>query len=104
VQAFLKSRQDVAKDTDKNELVVTSPANGSAYLYMPDPNLRDHQRIPFTANGGSNSTDLHWFVNDNYVGASKSGEPLFWPLTKGMHRVVCSDTHGTSRSVRFSVK
>lgn len=104
VAAFLKSRQDPEKDVTKNELVITSPANGSAYLFMPDEDQQERQRIPFTANTGSSSADLHWFVNDNYVGATKSGGTLFWPLSKGTHRVVCSDTRGSSRSVRISVK
>lgn len=104
VDAFLKSRQDLGKDATKNELVMTSPANGSAYRFMPDEHQEDHQRIPFTANCGDSAADIHWFVNDSYVGASKSGDPLFWPLSKGVHRVVCSDTRGVSRSVRISVK
>jgi len=104
VEAFLKSRQNLEKDRTKNELVITSPANGSAYLYVADANQQEHQRIPFVANSGNTSVDLHWFVNDSYVGVSKSGETLFWPLSKGMHHVVCSDTHGASRSVRISVK
>lgn len=104
VEDFLKSRQEAGKELAKSELVVTSPANGSAYLFMPNENQQQHQRIPFTANCGNASTELHWFVNDSYVGESKSGEPLFWPLSKGAHRVVCSDTRGASRSVRISVK
>ncbi len=104
VEAFMKSRQDVGKATAKNELVVTSPANGSAYLFMPDENQQENQRIAFTAKSDSTSSDLHWFVNDRYVGASKSGGTLFWPLSKGTHHVVCSDTRGASRSVRISVR
>lgn len=104
VEAFLESRLDQGKDVTKPELVITSPATGSSYLIMPDANQQKHQRIPFTANSGSSSADLHWFVNDSYVGASKSGEPLFWPLKNGTHRVVCSDTVGASRSVHISVK
>jgi penicillin-binding protein 1C len=104
VDAFLKSRQDLGKDTAKNELVMTSPANGSVYRFMPDEHQENHQRIPFAANCGDSAADIHWFVNDRYVGASKSGDPLFWPLSKGVHRVVCSDTGGVSRSVQISVK
>lgn len=104
VAAFLKSREDAGKEVTKNELVITSPANGSAYLFMPDEDQQERQRIPFTANTGNASTELHWFVNDSYMGATKPGEPLFWPLSKGTHRVVCSDTRGASRSVRISVK
>lgn len=104
VEAFLKIRQGPQKDKAKNELAITSPARGSAYLFMPDEIQQDNQRIPFTANSGNPSADLHWFVNDSYVGVSKSGTPLFWPLSKGTHRVVCSDTLGASRSVSISVK
>ena len=103
VDAFLKSRQQAANEAGKHELVITSPANGSAYLFMPDTAQPDSQRIPFTANTG-NAADLHWFVNDSYLGTSKSGGTIFWPLSKGTHRVVCSDTQGASRSVRISVK
>jgi membrane carboxypeptidase/penicillin-binding protein PbpC len=103
VDAFLKSRQQAANEAGKHELVITSPANGSAYLFMPDTAQPDSQRIPFTANTG-NAADLHWFVNDSYLGTSKSGATIFWPLSKGTHRVVCSDTQGASRSVRISVK
>lgn len=104
VQTFLQHRQDKGKAAEKNELVVTSPAHGSAYLYLPDANLHENQRIPFIATSSRSSAELHWFVNDRYIGASPSGEPLFWPLAKGTHRIVCSDSHGTSRSVRISVK
>jgi penicillin-binding protein 1C len=104
VDAFLKSRQDAGKGAAKNGLVITSPANGSAYLFMPDADQRDYQRIPFTAKSANSAAELHWFVNDSYIGAAKSGETVFWPLSKGTHRVVCSDTQGASRNIRFSVR
>ena len=104
VDAFLKSRQDAGKGAAKNRLVITSPANGSAYLFMPDADQRDYQRIPFTAKSGNSAAELHWFVNDSYIGAAKSGETVFWPLSKGTHRVVCSDTQGASRNIRISVR
>ena len=46
---------------------------------------------------------LHWFVNDGYIGAARSGDTLFWNLCVGTHVVVCSDTRGASRSVRIVV-
>lgn len=103
VEEFLRSRQDAGKEAEKSELVITSPANGSAYLFMPDAD-QQHQRIPFSAKSGHAAADLHWFVNDSYIGAAKSGGTVFWPLSKGTHRVVCSDAQGASRSVRISVK
>ena len=101
VAAFLKSRQQAA---GKREVVITSPANGSAYRFMSDAAQPDHQRIPFTASTGNATAELHWFVNDRYIGAAKSGATLFWPLSKGTHHIVCSDTRGTSHSVRIAVK
>lgn len=103
VDAFLRSR-DAGDKVAKNELVITSPAGGSAYLLMPDEDPQKNQRIPFTAKSGDPTADLHWFVNDSYIGASKTGEAVFWPLRRGTHRVACSDTRGASRSVRISVK
>ncbi len=104
VEAYLKSRRTAGRGTATNELVITSPANGSAYLFMPDADQREFQRIPFTAKSADAAADLHWFVNDSYIGASKSGDTVFWPLSKGSHRVVCSDTRGANRCVRISVK
>ena len=104
VEAFLKTRQRADESADKNELVITTPANGSSYLYLPDTHEPQNQRIPCTANFSNSSADLHWFVNDNYIGASKSGGTIFWPLRKGRHRIVCADTNGKSRAVVISVK
>jgi len=62
------------------------------------------QRIAFTATFSNPSVDLHWFVDEHYIGASKSGGSVFWPLDKGKHRIVCSDGKGKSRAVAISVK
>jgi membrane carboxypeptidase/penicillin-binding protein PbpC len=48
--------------------------------------------------------DLHWFVNDQYLGTSKSGGNLFWSLRKGTHRIVCTDPSGKSQDVVISVR
>jgi len=104
VEAFLKSRQSAQADADKSELVITTPANGSAYLYMPDVDQPRNQRIPLSASFTNASTDLHWFVNDTYLGATKSGDTIFWPLSKGRHRIVCADTNGRNCRVVITVK
>ena len=104
VEAFHKSQQTAHAADNKSELVIATPANGSAYRFMPDADQPQHQRIPFTANSSNPAADLHWFVNDQYLGASKSGETLFWPLAKGSHRIVCADPNGRSRRVVISVR
>lgn len=102
VEAFLRTRPAAAAGA--GELVITAPADGSSYLYLPEMDPSRNQRIPFTASFSNSAAELHWFVNDHYLGTSKSGVPLFWPLSKGRHRVVCSDPMGTSRGVVISVR
>jgi membrane carboxypeptidase/penicillin-binding protein PbpC len=85
-------------------LTITSPADGSTYLYVRDANPRGGQRIPLTATAGDSSATLHWFVNDAYIGGSRSGGTVFWDLRTGTHRVVCSDSSGASRSIRIVVR
>jgi penicillin-binding protein 1C len=103
VAEFLRSRGDAEAMAGHSGLAITSPANGSAYLFVRDANPRGGQSIPLTATAGDPAATLHWFVNDHYIGASQSGGTLFWELRAGTHRVVCSDTRGASRSVRISV-
>ena len=104
VETFLKAHPNAGGNPGKNDLVITDPANNSSYLYLPDPDPQHNQRIPFTATSGNPVADLHWFVDDQYVGVSKSGTSVFWPLSKGKHRIVCSDASGRNRAVAISVK
>jgi len=104
VESFLKTHENNEKDAGKIELVITTPANGSSYLYMPDMNHQRNQRIPFVANFSNSSAILHWFVNDGYIGTSRSGEAIFWHLSQGKQRIVCSDGKGKNCGVFISVK
>jgi penicillin-binding protein 1C len=104
VAEFLRSRGETDAMAGNNGLAITSPADGSAYLLVREANPRGGQSIPLTATAGNPAATLHWYVNDQYIGASRSGGTLFWDLRAGTHRVVCSDTRGASRSIRISVK
>lgn len=104
VAGFLRSRGDAGSMAANTGLTITSPADGSTYLYVRDANPRGGQRIPLTATAGDSSTTLHWFVNDAYIGGSRSGGTVFWDLRTGTHRVVCSDSSGASRSIRIVVR
>jgi penicillin-binding protein 1C len=104
VAGFLRSRGDAGSMAANTGLTITSPADGSTYLYVRDANPRGGQRIPLTATAGDSSATLHWFVNDAYIGGSRSGGTVFWDLRTGTHRVVCSDSSGASRSIRIVVK
>lgn len=105
VAEFLRTRGHAeAMAADGGGLAITSPADGSAYLVVRDANPAGRQRIPLTATAGDPAAALHWFVNDQYIGESRSGGTLFWDLRPGSHRVVCSDARGASRTVRISVR
>ena len=104
VESFLQTQRASDSSIEELDLVITTPANGSSFLYLPDFSQSQNQRIPLTASFSNASADLHWFVNDHYVGASKSGGTLFWPLSKGQHHIVCADPRGRSRDVHISVR
>jgi penicillin-binding protein 1C len=101
VAGFLRARGETG--AANSGLTITSPANGSTYLYVRDANPRVGQRIPLTATAGDPSATLHWFVNDAYIGGCPSGGTVFWDLRVGTHRVVCSDSRGASRDIRIVV-
>lgn len=103
VADFLRSSDATATDNGGG-LAISSPADGSAYLFVRDANPRIGQRIPLTATAADATSALHWFVDDTYLGESRSGETIFWPLSAGTHRIVCSDSRGASRSVRITVR
>lgn len=104
VAEFLRIRGDAESMGGDGGLAITSPANGSSYLFVRDANPRGGQRIPLTATAGDPAATLHWFVNDTYIGESRSGGTVFWDLRAGTHHVVCSDSRGASRSIRIVVK
>ncbi len=103
VAEFLRQRGDAGGAVEGAGLAITSPADGSSYLYVRDSLSPGRQSIPLTATAGSPRARLHWFVNDRYLGESRSGESLFWDLRPGVHRVVCADDSGASRSARIVV-
>lgn len=82
---------------------IATPARGSTFRWMDD--LKEGtQQIPLNAVGERNGERLHWFVNDQPVGISHSGESLFWPMERGSHQIVCSTDQGMSDRIQITVK
>ncbi len=83
-------------------LRITSPAAGSTFRLVDawDPAA---QRLPLDAAGAPPGEPLHWFVNDQPLGTAPAGTPLFWPLARGAHWIVCCTAAGASARVRIRV-
>ncbi len=48
--------------------------------------------------------DLHWFVDDTWLGVSAPNVPLHWALQRGPHVIACADTRGHTDALRITVE
>ena len=103
VASFLARRTAPAADESAAALRIRSPARGSTYRWLPDLTV-DAQRLALDAASDRAGETLHWFVNDQPIGRSCAGEPLFWPLTPGTHTIVCSTARGLSDRIQIAVE
>ena len=105
VAQFL-ARQRAAPTTPVTKVArvrITSPAPGSSFRLVEDL-AGTEQRLPLNAAGLGSAGALHWFENDRYLGATRGGEPLFWPLARGHHQFVACDAAGHSDRVAITVE
>lgn len=103
IAAFLNRRATPEPAEPAASVRIRSPARGSTYRWMPDLEV-DAQRLALDAASDRAGETLHWFVDDRPVGKSRSGEPLFWPLARGTHQIVCSSVRGPSDRVQIAVE
>lgn len=82
---------------------ILSPARDSAYRRLNGLEM-DAQQLALTATSDEPGERLHWFVNDRPVGHSRPGQPLFWPLARGKHQIVCSSARGASDHIQIAVE
>ena len=103
VASFLARRAAPAADEPAEALRIRSPARGSTYRWLPDLAV-DAQKLALDAASDRAGETLHWFVDDIPVGRSHAGAPLFWPLARGPHQIVCSTARGLSDRVQIAVE
>ena len=103
VASFLARRAAPAADEPAAALRIRSPARGSTYRRLPDLDV-DAQQLALDAASDRAGETLHWFVDDRPVGRSRAGAPLFWPLERGPHQIVCSTARGLSDRVAIAVE
>ncbi len=104
VASFLARRATpVAEEEPAAAVRILAPARGSIYRWMPDLDV-DAQKLALDAASDRAGERLHWFIDDRPVGQSRAGTPLFWPLQRGTHQIVCSSVRGPSDRVEIAVE
>lgn len=103
VASFLARRAAPAAEEPAEALRIRSPARGSIYRWLPDLDV-NAQKLALDAASDRAGETLHWFVDDIPVGRSQAGAPLFWPLARGTHQIVCSTARGLSDRVEIAVE
>lgn len=81
---------------------ITSPARGSTFRWIEGLSGAE-QHLTLSASGAGGGA-LHWFDNDRYLGATRRGEPLLWPLARGRHQFVACDEASHSDRVAITVE
>ncbi len=87
---------------EKSSLHVVSPTNGAIY-FIPN-GVRNAGFIPLQAFTSSKDGNVHWFVNDKYQGATKSGETMEIESEGLSMRIVCQDASGNSKTIQISIE
>jgi len=74
--------------------IITSPQSGVKYSLRMKKS--ENARISFTAVTDADAKTLYWFMNQNFVGKSRSGEPFFISPGPGHYVVRVVDDRGRS--------
>lgn len=85
-----------------NPPIITSPQAG--VVYNVRTRSRSGNRIPLTAVTDADARALYWFLNRNFVGKSKSGEPFFITPEPGQYIVRVVDDRGRSDLKDISIQ
>ncbi len=81
---------------------IVSPLRGVTHIQR----LNKREPVYLRAEAGTDSTTLHWFVDDTLVGSSKPGDAIAWnPPQAGSYLLRVVDTQGRSdiRKVQFEL-
>ena len=103
VASFLARRAAPAPEEAAEAVRILAPARGSSYRWMAGLET-DAQRLALEAASDRAGEAIHWFVDDRSVGTARAGQPLFWPLERGTHQIVCSTARGLSDRVQIAVE
>lgn len=105
IAAFLaRSRQPAAPEAGDSAaagpLRITSPSPNSVWR-RPE---RGTAALALEARGAVPGEMLYWFADDTFLGRARSDERFWWEPQPGQHRLVASDTRGSSAFVFLRVE
>lgn len=80
--------------------VIVSPADGTKTVIVSD---NDYETISFQAITDISDAKIFWFLDDNMIGTTKSGETLRARAPMGEHTVRAMDEMGAGTSSEFTI-
>lgn len=64
----------------------------------------DSTKIMLYAEAAADVKELHWYLNDQYIGKAKAGEKLFVMPPPGKVKISCSDDKGRNSNIYTTIK
>lgn len=83
---------------DGNAPVILLPSNNSIFNVT-----QTKKDIAFKVNTESDAEEIYYFIDNNFIGKSLSGQTFFWKSYVGNHKLTVTDNLGRSSSVNFTV-
>lgn len=83
--------------------VIISPHPDVTYLirdYLP----LEQQEIALEASAASDSRELFWFIDGDFLGKVAVGERMFYRPQRGVHQLVCADNDGRATSISLKIE
>lgn len=80
--------------------VITSPLDGTRAVIISDKN---HEPVAFQAVSDMPAAKIFWFLDDEMIGTSVSGQTFTHPVSIGTHTVRITDEMGGGARINFSV-
>jgi membrane carboxypeptidase/penicillin-binding protein PbpC len=88
----------MSDDGSKPQIISPMPRQ----TYVLEEGAGDRQKLLFQA--ASAGGRVYWFVDGALYRDCPPDEPTFWTLSRGDHKVTCSDDSGHSATVAISVQ
>lgn len=81
---------------------ITSPQN--ALTYTLRSGSAEPEKIPLLAVTDADSRTVHWFLDAEYLGVARAGQPYFWTARAGHFRLRVVDDEGRADAREFNVE